>query len=99
MRIKVEWSEKATSDLQVIFENVKELTFSEKTAFNVVNDIYEAGFNINFVNQYQIDEFLGDPYRRMIIRDYKIIYIILSQKHIKILQIFNTFQSPSKLRK
>jgi hypothetical protein len=99
MKIKVEWSEKATTDLQIIFENVKELTFSEKTAFNVVNDIYEAGVNINFVNQYQIDESLGNPYRRIIIIDYTIIYIILSQKHIKILQIFNTFQSPSKLRK
>ncbi|MNL51362.1 hypothetical protein D3C87_1744550 [compost metagenome] len=53
--------------------------------------------NIHFVEQYQVDEFLGEPYRRMIIRDYKIIYKIHSQTEIRILQIFDTRQNPIKL--
>jgi len=97
MKIEVEWSENSENDLQIIFENLIELTLSENTALNVVNDIYEAGINIDFVEQYQIDEFAGKPFRRIIVRDYKIIYSIINQKHIKILQIFNTFQSSSRL--
>ena len=49
MKIKVEWSEKAEIDLQIIFENIKELSSSEKTALNVINDIYNKGISINFV--------------------------------------------------
>lgn len=49
MQIEVEWSEKAENDLKIIFDNIKELTLSEDIALNVINDIYETGISINFV--------------------------------------------------
>lgn len=65
----------------------------------MIRDIVLQSKNIHFVAQYQIDEFLGEPYRRMIVRDYKIIYKIHSDTEIRILQIFDTRQDLIKLKK
>jgi plasmid stabilization system protein ParE len=97
MRLKVIWTLKAENDLNSIFEKVKEKTLSKKLAQNVVNDIFETSTNIHFIEQYQVDEFLGKPYRRIIIRNYKSIYVSKNENEILILHVFNTFQSPSKL--
>lgn len=72
---------------------------SPQGAKNVIRDIVTQSKNIHFVEQYQVDEFLGEPYRRMIVRDYKIIYKIHSETEIRILQIFDTRQNPVKLKK
>lgn len=95
--IKILWDNQAKSDLKLIFEFNK--LKSIQGAKNVVRDIVAQSKNIYFVEQYQADEFLGEPYRRMIVRDYKIIYKIHSQTEIRILQIFDNRQSPIKLRK
>ena len=73
MRIKVDWSLKAEQDLEKIFEYIKEKTLSENLALNVVNDIFNTSINIHFIHQFQIDEILGKPYRRIIVRNYKVI--------------------------
>ena len=52
----------------LIFEFIK--LKSIQGAKNVVWDIVAQSKNIYFVEQYQADEFLGEPYRRMIVRDY-----------------------------
>jgi plasmid stabilization system protein ParE len=98
MSLKVEWSEDSEADIKYIFEQVKEYTRSENLALNVVNDIYDTGTNINYVEQYQVDEYLGEPYRRMVVRQFKIIYIPVNENEIKILEVFNTNQSPNKMR-
>ena len=95
--IKILWDNEAKSDLKLIFEFIK--LKSLQGAKNVVRDIVAQSKNIYFAEQYQVDEFLGEPYRRMIVRDYKIIYKINSQKEIRILQIFDTRQNPMKLKK
>jgi addiction module RelE/StbE family toxin len=95
--IKILWDNKAKSDLKLIFEFIK--LKSLQGAKNVVMDIVTQSKNIYFVEQYQADEFLGEPYRRMIVRDYKIIYKIHSQTEIRILQIFDTRQNPVKIKK
>ena len=95
--IKILWDNQAKSDLKLIFEFIK--LKSLQGAKNVVRDIVAQSKNIYFAEQYQVDEFLGEPYRRMIVRDYKIIYKINSQKEIRILQIFDTRQNPMKLKK
>ena len=95
--IKILWDNQAKSDLKLIFEFIK--LKSIQGAKNIVRDIVAQSKNIYFVEQYQADEFLGEPYRRMIVRDYKIIYKIQSQTEIRILQIFDNRQSPIKLRK
>ena len=95
--IKILWDNEAKSDLKLIFEFIK--LKSLQGAKNVVRDIVAQSKNIYFAEQYQVDEFLGEPYRRMIVRDYKIIYKINSQTEIRILQIFDTRQNPMKLKK
>lgn len=54
--IKIDWSENAESDLQFIFDRVKRKTCSDNLARNVINDIYSASVNIQFTEQYQVDE-------------------------------------------
>ncbi|MDO8316725.1 MAG: type II toxin-antitoxin system RelE/ParE family toxin [Flavobacterium sp.] len=91
------WDDQAKADLKIIFEFIK--LKSPQGARNVIRDIVLQSKNIHFVEQYQVDEFLGEPYRRMIVRDYKIIYKIHFETEIRILQIFDTRQNSVKLKK
>lgn len=95
--IKILWDNKAKSDLKLIFEFIK--LKSPQGANNVIRDIVLQNKNIHFVEQYQVDEFLGEPYCRIIVRNYEIIYKIHSETEIRILQIFDTRQNPIKLKK
>lgn len=97
MRLTVNWSLKAEKDLEKIFEYIREKTLSDNLALNVVNDIFDTAINIHFINQFQIDEFLGEPYRRIIIRNYKVVYVAKNINEIKILRVFNTYQNPENL--
>jgi addiction module RelE/StbE family toxin len=94
--ITILWDNQAKADLKLIFEFIK--LKSPQGAKNVITDIVAQSKNIHFVEQYQVDDFLGEPYRRMIVRDYKIIYKIHSETEIRILQIFDTRQNQSKLK-
>lgn len=95
--ILVLWDNQAKADLKLIFEFLK--LKSLQGAKNVINDIVSQSKNIHFSKQYQVDEFLGEPYRRMIVRDYKIIYKIHSEAEIRILQIFDARQNQKNLKK
>ena len=95
--IKILWDNEAKADLKLIFEYIK--IKSLQGANNVVQDIINQTKSIHFAEQYQVDEFLGEPYRRIIIRDFKIIYKVHSETEIRILQIFDTRQNPNKLNK
>lgn len=94
--IKILWDNQAKADLKLIFEFIQ--LKSIQGAKNVIRDIVAQSKNIFFVEQYQVDEILGEPYRRMIVRDYKIIYKIHSETEIRILQIFDTRQNPLKIK-
>ena len=94
--ITILWDNQAKADLKLIFEFIK--LKSPQGAKNVISDIVAQTKNIHFVEQYQVDEFLGEPYRRMIVRDYKIIYKIHSENEIRILQIFDTRQYSIELK-
>lgn len=89
--IKVIWDNIAKEDLKLIFDFIK--VKSPQGAKNVVGDILNQIKNIRFVEQYQADEILGEPYRRIIVRDYKVVYKVQNEAEIKILQIFDTRQS------
>ncbi|WP_396171612.1 type II toxin-antitoxin system RelE/ParE family toxin [Flavobacterium sp.] len=94
--IVILWDNHAKADLKLIFEFIK--LKSLQGARNVIRDIIAQSKSICFVEQYQVDEILGAPYRRMIVRNYKIIYKIHSKTEIRILQIFDTRQNPVKLK-
>ncbi|PCI06533.1 MAG: hypothetical protein COB81_00075 [Flavobacteriaceae bacterium] len=97
--IQIDWSENAKIDLKLIFDKVKKKTYSKKLDKNAVDNIYLAGITIQFTAQYQIDETLGQPYRRIIVSHYKIIYKPINKNHIRILEVFDTYQNPIRLRK
>jgi plasmid stabilization system protein ParE len=65
----------------------------------VVGEIVSQSKSIHFTEQYQVDEFLGEPFRRMVVSHYKIIYKIHSETEIRILQIFDTRQNLINIRK
>lgn len=90
--IQVVFDGEAEKDLKLIFDYLK--IKSKSGAKNVLNDIVSEIKNIRFVNQYQIDEFLGAPYRRIIVRNYKIIYKVQSETEIRIVQIFDSRKNP-----
>ncbi|MFA9189047.1 type II toxin-antitoxin system RelE/ParE family toxin [Flavobacterium sp. FBOR7N2.3] len=95
--IRTLWDNQAKADLKLIFDFLQ--LKSPQGAKNVIRDIVTQSKNIHFTEQYQVDEFLGEPYRRMIVRNYKIIYKIHSETEIRILQIFDTRQNHSRLKK
>ncbi|WP_298115297.1 type II toxin-antitoxin system RelE/ParE family toxin [Flavobacterium sp.] len=95
--IQILWDNHAKADLKLIFEFIK--LKSPQGAKNVIRDIIIQSKSIHFTEQYQVDEFLGEPYRRMVVRNYKIIYKIQSESEIRILQIFDTRQNPTRFKK
>ncbi len=99
MALRVIWSLDAVDDLENIFFIIKKKTKSQELARNVVKDIYQTATDIIFPDQYQVDEVLGLPYRRMVVRHYKIVYQPAENNTIRILQIFDAYQSVHKLRR
>lgn len=95
--IQVIWDNHAKADLKLIFDFLQ--LKSPQGAKNVIRDIIDQTKNIHFAKQYQVDEFLGEPYRRMIVRNYKIIYKVHSETEIRILQIFDTRKNQNLLKK
>lgn len=96
--ITIVWSDEAKADLRFIYERILHKTKSLVNSKNVKRDIIQASKHIQFVEQYQVDEFLGKPYRRMIVRHFKIIYISNDDASIIILKIFDTYKDPSKMK-
>ena len=96
-KIKILWDTNAKSDLKCIFDYLK--IKSLQGAKNVVADILLQTKSIHFSEQYQVDEILGAPYRRMIVRNYKIVYKVHSESEIRILAIFDARQNPEKMKK
>ena len=92
----LKWDNLAKADLKLIFEYIK--IDSLQNSKKVIQEIATHSKSIKFVEQYQVDEFLGEPFRRMIISHYKIVYKIQSESEIRILQTFDTRQDQIKLR-
>ncbi|MCD0464858.1 type II toxin-antitoxin system RelE/ParE family toxin [Flavobacterium sp. ENC] len=68
---KVVWTNTARNQLKSIYNYYKEKSI--QGANNVKNDILASTKKIHFVEQYQKDE-IEPEYRRIIVRDYKILY-------------------------
>jgi plasmid stabilization system protein ParE len=55
--ISILWDNQAKADLKLIFEFIR--IQSPQGAKNVISDIVAQSKNIHFVEQYQVDKFLG----------------------------------------
>ncbi|MGY6650064.1 type II toxin-antitoxin system RelE/ParE family toxin [Wenyingzhuangia sp. IMCC45574] len=98
-KVSIIWSDQAKLDLKYIHDRVLKKTKTPAYAKNVTSDIIKASKEINFITQYQVDEILGEPYRRMIVRHFKIIYKAESNTSIIILEIFDSYRNPLGVRK
>jgi len=95
--IKAIWDNNAKESLRLIYEFNKNV-FSVEFATKIRTEIYEAISEIKYLEQWQEDEILGEPYRRMVVRHYKIVYKIKDAQTIYILLIFDTRQNPIKYK-
>ncbi|OXE99121.1 plasmid stabilization system protein ParE [Flavobacterium araucananum] len=68
---KIIWTSEAKNQLKTIFNYYKER--SVQGANNLKNDILEVTGKVHFREQYQKDE-IEPEYRKIIIRNYKILY-------------------------
>lgn len=84
--LKVVWTHTAKNQLKTIYNYYKEK--SVQGANNIKSEILNATKNICFKEQYQKDE-IEPEYRRIIVRDYKILYLI-EDEVIYISKIFST---------
>lgn len=96
-KIKLVWDILAKEDLKRIYYFNKE-NLSIEFAKKVREAIYNQVGSIVFLEQWQEDENLGLPYRRIIIRNYKIVYLVKNNNLNYILAIFDIRQDPSKYK-
>ena len=89
------WTLQAKESLRTIYDYYKNKSL--QGAKNVKDDLLRSPKTIAFSKQYQVDE-INPKYRRIIVRDFKVLYKE-SQRKIEIIDIISTRQSPSKLRK
>lgn len=95
--IKILWDSQAKNDLKLLFDFLK--IKSPQIASKVIQNLVNQTKKIRFTEQYQVDEFLGEPYRRMIVSHFKIVYKGHNEFEIRILQVFDTRQNPNQLNK
>ena len=92
---KIVWSKRAKANLKKI--HAYYFPKSKQGAKKLIRDIVLAGKRIVFLKQYQVDEILGEPYHRLVVRNYKVIYRIKDTTVI-IIQIFDTRRSSRRLK-
>lgn len=83
---KVVWTDTAKDQLKTIYNYYKEKSL--QGAINIKNDILSSTKSIHFVDQYQKDE-IEPEYRRIIVRDYKILYLA-DKEVVYIIRLFST---------
>ncbi len=82
---------------QTLYENWEFIAKTDLKYANFIADkIIEASLSLKFTKQFQVEESLGEPYRRIIYRNYKIIYVV-KENLISIVRVFDTRQDPNKL--
>lgn len=96
--LQIIWSVRAMSDLKIIYDWILEKSLSKETAIRIRTKIIDRSNEINFPEQYQRDEVLGFPYRRMFVGNYKIVYRPEKENIILIIRIFDTRQNPQKIQ-
>jgi len=95
--IKIVWDNKAKEDLKIIYKFNKK-TVSLEFALKIRKQIYQKVGEIIFLKQWQEDELLGSPYRRIIIGNYKVVYKIKNKSLLYILMVFDTRKDPIKYK-
>lgn len=92
---KIIWTDEAKNDLKDIYDFIKNK--SSQGAKNVISDIRTATKSVHFSNQNE-NEWYNSKYKKIIVRNYKILYQTNEQKkELIIFAVFDTRQNPDKL--
>jgi plasmid stabilization system protein ParE len=92
--LKIIWSDQARRSLKEIHARIK--PYSEQGAKNVKHELLSAPKKIIFAKQYQVDD-INPRYRRIVVRDYKILYRERDGV-VQVIDIICTLQTPDILR-
>jgi len=88
-KLSVRWSDEAIDNLKSVYYNLLRKN-SQDTALRIRNEIFNAARSIVFPEQFQADE-IYNKYRRIIIRNYKILYRV-DGNIIRIISVINSYQ-------
>lgn len=94
-KITISWTTQAKDSLKSIYDFYKKKSL--QGAINIKKDLLESPKSIRFSKQYQVDE-INPKYRRIVVRDYKVLYTANKNK-VTIIDIIASKESPSVLRK
>jgi plasmid stabilization system protein ParE len=91
------WSKQSKTDLKEIFEYIRNIESWERARY-VVTEIRKAAIEISqFPTKHAKEPVIFDETVRYAVKwSYKILFTI-SEKHINIVRIFHTAQSPKKI--
>lgn len=92
--LKIIWTKQARTAVKNIYNFYKEKSL--QGAKNVKSDLLQSPKAIRYSKQYQLDD-INPNYRRIIVRDYKILYKE-KENIIQIMDVISTRQSPEKLK-
>ena len=93
--VKKRQSKKGFDSLRSIFESYGvDSDYGKRVVVEVIKKIDQ----LNYVEQYQVDEIVGAPYRRIIVGRFRVVYKVISFEEIEILQVFDNRQSPERLK-
>ena len=92
-KLTIVWSKRAFKSLETIYKY--HLRFSPKVANNLRQKIVHKVGEIQYLKQYQVDEY-SKNHRRIVVSHYKVVYSI-KHNEIRILEIFDSRQDPNKL--
>jgi plasmid stabilization system protein ParE len=91
-KLYVKWSDEAIQDLKIIYYYLLKKN-SKKAALSIRNEIFLTSRSIVFPKQFQVDE-IHSKYRRMVIRNYKILYSV-DGNIIRIASVINSYLDTS----
>lgn len=92
---KLYWSNTAKDDLKDIYNFIKNK--SAQGAKHVIADIRKAPKSVHFPEQHQIETYFPIC-RRLIVRNYKILYTIDTvKKELYLVRVFDTRQHPETI--
>ena len=93
--LPIRWDKFAKEEFKQAISYYKQ--YSIQGANNVKGDILQTVSKLNlFPEKYPLEPHLGEPFRYVTVRDFKIIYYITSRE-IRIVDVFNSKQSPTKM--
>lgn len=93
--VKKRWSKRGFDSLRSIIEyHGLDSNYGKR----VVEEVIEKIDQLKYVEQYQVDEIVGAPYRRIIVGRFRVVYKVVSFEEIEVLQVFDNRQAPERLK-